>query len=85
MSQVINDGGPAYPTEPIHHGYAEGTNPAGTGAGSGMSRREYFAAAAIQGMLANPNFVWDLTSDHTPEENVARRAYAVADAMLATK
>ena len=41
----------------------------------GMSLRDYFAAKALQGMLAEPSL------KATPQE-FAERAYMVADAML---
>jgi hypothetical protein len=41
----------------------------------GMSLRDYFAAKALQGMLAEPSL------KATPQE-FAQRAYMVADAML---
>ena len=41
----------------------------------GMSLRDYFAAKALQGMLAEPSL------KATPEE-FAQRAYMVADAMM---
>jgi hypothetical protein len=42
--------------------------------GSGMTLRDYFAARAMQGMLADPS---------TPEiMDIAGAAYEVADAML---
>lgn len=44
-----DDGGPAFPTEPKNHGY-EGSE--GTGSGSGMSLRDYFAAKAVAAMVA---------------------------------
>jgi len=50
----------------------------------GMSLRDYFAAKALNGMCANP------ADDHVPEDEayeqyvkeVARCAYALADAMM---
>jgi len=41
----------------------------------GMSLRDYFAAKALQGMIAEPSL------KATPEE-FAQRAYMVAEAML---
>ena len=62
-----NDGGPAFP-ESGERGKASG--------GEGMTLRDYFAAKAMQGMVANP-------------ENVSRAgaslAYRMADAMLAAR
>ena len=60
-------GGPAFPTHPegalIH---------------DGMTLRDYFAAKAMQGILAatlTPNTVWS-------QDEAAETAYNVADAML---
>ena len=66
-----DDGGPAFPsiygaTEPLDEG---------------MSLRDYFAAKAIQGMLADPGVRdMDQFMEHGP-----RQAYAVADAMIAER
>ena len=60
--ESINDGGPAYPT------------PAGVQHNDGMTLRDYFAAAALQGLIANGECpTWD---------DDAKAAYAAADAML---
>jgi hypothetical protein len=65
--QQINDGGPAFPM---------GYHPEGNNADHfGMTLRDYFAAAALQGCLAN------LESTKT-RDAVASNAYAYADAML---
>jgi predicted DNA-binding transcriptional regulator AlpA len=58
----INEGGPAFP------GYGE----------TGMTLRDYFAAKAMQGLLAGtltPEIVWS-------QSDVAETAYNVADAMI---
>jgi len=41
----------------------------------GMSLRDYFAAAALQGLLADPSNGWEA-------EEYAEASYAMADAML---
>jgi hypothetical protein len=51
---------------------------------SGMTLRDYFAAKAMQGMLANPQ------SDYSPMTKsavlgISADAWAVADAMIAAK
>ena len=61
-----NTGGPAFPT------------PAHNLANDGMTLRDYFAAKAMQGMLAGtltPEAIWS-------QDEVAETAYNVADAML---
>jgi predicted lipoprotein with Yx(FWY)xxD motif len=45
------------------------------GAYEGMSLRDYFAAKAMQGMLANPAFISD-------DKALASGSYSIADAML---
>jgi hypothetical protein len=66
MSALINDGGPAFPM---------GYHPEGNNADHfGMTIRDYFAAAALQGILADGGGAsWD---------DDAKNAYAVADAMI---
>lgn len=47
---------------------------------SGMTLRDYFAAKAMQGMLANNLIVDDLSDSIT--EWIANRSYEISDAML---
>jgi hypothetical protein len=64
--QPINDGGPAFPM-----GYHPGGNRADQ---FGMTIRDYFAVAALQGLLADGGGpTWDVD---------AQCAYALADAMI---
>ena len=73
MSDKINDGGPAFPGE-------QGHIPDGTWNQtweSGMSLRDYFAAAALQGMLSHA----DDFRKFSPQ-SYAIDAYKYADAML---
>jgi hypothetical protein len=59
---TINDGGPAFPT------------PAGIQHNDGLSLRDYFAAAAMQGILADGGGAsWD---------DDAKNAFKAADSML---
>jgi hypothetical protein len=65
---TINDGGPAFPM---------GYHPEGNNADHfGMSIRDYFAAAALQGLMSKvkPEAHW--------EDYRAKWAYEAADAML---
>jgi len=76
MSEAIKDGGPAFPTNFDMSTF--------THENQGMALRDYFAAAALQGMLAysyvSPrNGNWHENSD---ERGVAVMAYMYADAML---
>ena len=61
MSQPINYVAPVFPT------------PAGTQHNDGMTLRDYFAAAALQGNLIEPT---------VSNDQVAKYAYSLADAML---
>jgi len=71
MADEINDGGPAFP-------FREQDGEGGYERFPGMSLRDYFAAAALTGILADPN-----GSGHLQE--VSGFAYLVADAMLAAR
>ena len=65
-----NDGGPAFPM------YSE----VGNLHSEGMSLRDYFAAAALQGMLCNgfrPDEVWANSNS-----SYSKAAYVLADRML---
>lgn len=72
----INDGGPAFPYEerdavgmPLKDYF-------------GITMRDYFAAKALQGMLADlPNSLYGLDW----VEKTAKSAYAIADAMLVAR
>ena len=70
MSQPIDDGGPAFPMPDSHH--ANGQVQYGH---LGMTLRDYFAAAALQGLLSDSN-------TGGSDSQFAESAYAYADAML---
>lgn len=73
MSDEINDGGTAFPvTVTDKSGQIAATQ-------CGMSLRDYFAAAAMQGMLSSPD------GGPSKLENLAGGAYKAADAMLAAR
>ena len=55
--------------------FPSGHDPKTGTADKGMKLRDYFAAKALQGMLAEPSL------RATPEE-FAQRAYIIADAMI---
>jgi hypothetical protein len=61
-----NNGGPAFPTATL----AQKTE-------GGMTLRDYFAAKAMQALLSSPNCPRQVN-----DEELARQAYEVADAML---
>jgi hypothetical protein len=75
----INDGGPAFPTAATAttHGFYQDGQPCMThyGSRSGITVRDYFAAAALQGNIAHP----EVTGNR---DDIARDAYKYADAML---
>jgi hypothetical protein len=70
-----NLGGPAFPA--MHFDLTDNEH--------GMTLRDYFAAKAMQGLVA-ANWCADLRNDHygesTGNSTVARDAYMIADAML---
>ena len=71
MSVEINDGGQAFP-------FRDADGEGGFMTFPGMTLRDYFAAAAMQGMLASPD-----GDRHI--ERYAASAYQIADAMLAAR
>lgn len=70
----INDGGPAFPfVEPDTM----------VNVATGMTLRDYFAAKAMQAQLTA---FWALETHHGwSHGEIAREAYAIADAMLAAR
>ena len=77
MTDTIDDGGAAFP----HPWNADmGWSP--RDAPGGMSLRDYFAAAALTGMMANPNRKNNSSALATMH---ATEAYEIADAMLAAR
>lgn len=71
MNETKN-GGPAFPTTQ----YVSGISP--TGHSGGMTLRDYFAAKAMQGLIAQSMG----TALGSNPELAAEHAYATADAML---
>lgn len=69
MNEQINNGGPVFPIEDCASLQFHG-----------MTLRDYFAAKAMQGMLANQH-PYQASDEHM----FARDAYTVADAMLAAR
>ena len=74
----IKDGGPAFPRNILDHGHGVTTTHE-----SGMTLRDYFAAKAMQGLLASG---WCAEARELApgvgEQDVAKDAYLMADAML---
>lgn len=52
---------------------------------SGISIRDYFAAKALQGLIANPTEFSVVLDEETVEEYAAKLAYQYSDAMLAER
>lgn len=75
MNTKTNDGGPAFPT--YHHDILPEIGPHVRETLSGMTLRDYFAAAALQGMLAYYHGYGSFYAAGT--------AYQYADAMLAER
>lgn len=65
-----NDGGPAFPVASSSAPYRD----------RGLTLRDYFAAAALTGILANDKFQPDIGRDDIPA--TSKIAYRVADQML---
>lgn len=81
---AINDGGPAYPL-PVGNEHCRSRFDSGYG---GMSLRDAFAIAALQGLCANPGGPfqqngysgWGIVNCTT--DQIAEEAYGLADAMI---
>lgn len=73
MSAQNETGGPAFPTMQWDSGGEE----------DGMSMRDYFAAKAMQGFIRGARGMYGDVID--TDENIAKSAYAMADAMLAER
>jgi hypothetical protein len=71
-----NDGGAAFPT--YYHDILPEIGPHVREAFPGMTLRDYFAAAALQGMMAHQSYQGSFGQ-------IASKAYAVADAMVAKR
>jgi len=74
VSVNIDEGGPAFP-------FREQDGEGGYERFPGMSLRDYFAAAALQGLMASPR-EW---VDEITGERIAAWAYEQADAMIAAR
>ena len=83
-NQPIDDGGPAFPVAGFqfkNNGNSEGyVLPY-----EGMTLRDYFAAAALQGNLAGQSIDVGYYEGKDAWDKAAKDAYAVADAMLKAK
>lgn len=75
MTDTINDGGPAFPTQTFCY---DGQGQILQYQEPGMTLRDYFAAAALQGITARTHINSDM-------RGWAELAYKHADAMLAER
>lgn len=71
------DGGPAFPVQALESEYRDGRYHDVWRPQGGMSLRDYFAAMALQGLIASND---DAAGDRLTE--LPRYAYDIADAML---
>ena len=83
QDRIKDDGGPAYPM--VEKIYIKGQITEKES--DGLTKRDKFAIAALQGMLANPNVVgrnhncgWSLVNNTI--DGLSNECYAMADAML---
>ena len=76
MSEQDKTGGPAFPVEGVEYGGKLGGQ-----LHHGMSLRDYFAAKAMQGDLANASDD-NIVCQHPTFESAAEIYYRIADAML---
>lgn len=76
MSKQINDGGSAFPQIGTEYKVDTGNRETACVA-EGMSLRDYFAAKAMQALIASPNF-----EVKSKPHQVAELAYSTADAMV---
>jgi len=77
MSETIDEGGPAFPVS-IHPGHGYGPV---ASVEQGMTLRDYFAAKAINAILAFQYHGSEINTCITVDQ-IAKSAYAIADAML---
>lgn len=69
-----DNGGPAFPTTPVSHGYSPEASGLGTGCSPGMSIRDWFAGQALCGLLSGET---ELTV-----EEIVDRSFDIADEVL---
>lgn len=84
MSAEYTNGGPAFPCDGIVRRDERGNHRGAPVSGSGLSRRQYYAAKALAGMLAHPTRYHPRPGAPTNwHEAIAQEAFEIADAMLA--
>lgn len=81
MAKQIEDGGPAFPVPTFRDDSGKAVVLAEH---EGLSIRDYFAAAALTGLLANREFLLFIEDGDVMQSALAaRNSYVIADAMLA--
>ena len=82
MTDKINDGGPAFPLQ-----YEDRTTPGirNTIVCDGISKRDWFAGMALQGMLSIPPTTQIGNEIHNNPRRLSEWSYAQADAMIAER
>jgi hypothetical protein len=80
MSNKINDGGPAFPC--VYYSDPIGSIGPQLTVKGGISMRDYFAAAALQGNLASQSIDVGYYDGEDSWNKAATDAYKAADAML---
>ena len=82
LDDLKEHGGPAFPTHRLQWDYGSEERELAT-KHSGMTLRDYFAAKAMQAQLTA---FWAMETRHGwSHDEIAREAYAMADAMLAAR
>ena len=76
----IDDGGAAFPS---HAGDPEATDPRNRISCGGLTKRDYFAAAALTGICANSYTPWSPNVADITDAQIATAAFDLADAMIA--
>lgn len=80
MTDTANDGGPAYPCQ--EQGMTSFSGQPVTIDHTGISIRDYFAAAALTGFFSNHQVRHGKLDNTWCPEYCAKQAYTLADAML---
>jgi hypothetical protein len=78
----IDTGGPAFPLN-ADTAINPVTDTRGVDISSGLTKRDYFAAAALTGICANSYTPWSPNIADITDEQITKAAFDLADAMLA--
>jgi hypothetical protein len=80
VSELIDDGGPAFPIVVPGHVYKDGSSTPPEVSDEGMKLRDYFAIKALHAEIVAQNGLEGSDSDQVL--HFARMAYQIADAMI---